>query len=62
MKYMIARLREASTWRAVIDALCAVGLLVDPSAGALILPTAMGVRAAIGGLLGDRIREVPPAS
>ncbi|MEY2654366.1 MAG: hypothetical protein RLZZ524_1394, partial [Pseudomonadota bacterium] len=57
-RYVLARMREASTWRGLVYLLTACGLAIDSEQVAAI--TSFGL--ALAGLIGTFVADVPPPS
>lgn len=53
MKYIIARLKEASTWRGLILVVTSLGLGIAPAMQEAIVATGIGLAGLAGALLPD---------
>jgi len=47
-EYVLARLKEASTWRGVVYMLTALGVTISPAAAEAIIAAGMAIAGAIG--------------
>ena len=52
-KYIIDRLKEASTWRGITALLTAVGVTLSPEQSAAIVAAGLAIMGAVGTLLPD---------
>lgn len=52
--YLIARLREASTWRGLVMLATAVGLKVEPQVADSIIAVGIAVAGAVGAVFPDK--------
>ena len=59
MKYIIERLKEASTWRGLIAVLTALGLVISPDLQAAIIATGLALIGLVGALTKDKKDETP---
>lgn len=61
LKFAVARLSEASTWRGIVLALTGLGVYVSPEAAAAVTSLGLGLAGLIGMCFGDPAAPVPSA-
>ena len=57
IEYMLARLKEASTWRGILGLLTAAGITISPEQIDKIIAAGLAAMGVIGAFFGDRVRK-----